>query len=160
MLGLAMSEHTIHLRLGTGYSANLGDRRHWPGGLELGRIKGADGARCRSEAGQHVQLPHAAGPRSEGTSWPRECWIKPKGLLRSEHFQVEGTLVSARASRKSYVPKDAGRPSSSGSQGSRVVDFGSRTASRARVRGMRQVHSALSNPQLAGIALLNTIGAV
>src|SRR6201987_5996555 len=33
-----------------------------------------------------------------------------KGLLSSEHFSVDGTLIEAWASMKSFVPKDGGDP--------------------------------------------------
>jgi hypothetical protein len=43
-----------------------------------------------------------------------------KGLLSSEHFSVDGTLIDAWASMKSFVPKDgSGDPSSSGRNGER-----------------------------------------
>jgi transposase len=35
-----------------------------------------------------------------------------RGLLSSEHFSVDGTLIEAWASMKSFVPKDAGPPPS------------------------------------------------
>jgi transposase len=35
-----------------------------------------------------------------------------KGLLSSEHFSVDGTLIEAWASMKSFVPKDGGDPPS------------------------------------------------
>ncbi len=40
-----------------------------------------------------------------------------KGLLSSEHFSVDGTLIEAWASMKSFVPKDGGDPPSGKSQG-------------------------------------------
>ena len=49
---------------------------------------------------------------------------KAKGLLSSEHFSVDGTLIRAWASHKSFVPKDgAPPPPSSGSRGNPEVDF-------------------------------------
>src|SRR5258706_1729983 len=39
-------------------------------------------------------------------------------LLSSEHFSVDGTLIEAWASMKSFVPKDAGDPPSGKSHGS------------------------------------------
>lgn len=48
---------------------------------------------------------------------------KAKGLLSSEHFSVDGTLVRAWASHKSFVPKDGAPPPSSGSRGNPEVDF-------------------------------------
>ena len=37
-----------------------------------------------------------------------------RSLLSSEHFSVDGTLIEAGASMKSFVPKDCSRPPSSG----------------------------------------------
>jgi len=48
---------------------------------------------------------------------------KAKGLLSSEHFSVDGTLIRAWASHKSFVPKDGAPPPSSGSRGNPEVDF-------------------------------------
>ena len=48
---------------------------------------------------------------------------KAKGLLSSEHFSVDGTLVRAWASHKSFVPKDGAPPPSSGSRSNPEVDF-------------------------------------
>lgn len=48
---------------------------------------------------------------------------KTKGLLSSEHFSVDGTLVRAWASHKSFVPKDGAPPPSSGSRNNPEVDF-------------------------------------
>lgn len=43
-----------------------------------------------------------------------------KGLLSSEHFSVDGTLIDAWASMKSFVPKDgSGEPPSAGRNGER-----------------------------------------
>jgi hypothetical protein len=40
-----------------------------------------------------------------------------KGLLSGEHFSVDGTLIEAWASMKSFVPKDGGEPPSDKNQG-------------------------------------------
>ena len=48
---------------------------------------------------------------------------KAKGLLSSEHFSVDGTLIRAWASHKSFVPKDGAPPPSSGSRGNPEVNF-------------------------------------
>jgi transposase len=48
---------------------------------------------------------------------------KAKGLLSSEHFSVDGTLIRAWASHKSFVPKDGAPPPSSGSRANPEVDF-------------------------------------
>jgi transposase len=46
-----------------------------------------------------------------------------KNLLSAEHFSVDGTLVRAWASQKSFVPKDGAPPPSSGSRSNPEVDF-------------------------------------
>lgn len=48
---------------------------------------------------------------------------KAKGLLSSEHFSVDGTLIRAWASHKSFVPKDGAPPPSAGSRGNPEVNF-------------------------------------
>lgn len=45
------------------------------------------------------------------------------GLLSDEHFTIDGTLIDAWASMKSFRPKDGGNDSSSGSDHNRSVDF-------------------------------------
>ena len=46
-----------------------------------------------------------------------------RGLLSSEHFSVDGTLIRAWASQRSFVPKDGPPPPSSGSQRNPEVNF-------------------------------------
>ena len=48
---------------------------------------------------------------------------KEAKLLSDEHFSVDGTLIRAWASHKSFVPKDGPPPPSSGSRSNREVDF-------------------------------------
>lgn len=48
---------------------------------------------------------------------------RAKHLLSAEHFSVDGTLVRAWASHKSFVSKDGPPPPSSGSRGNPEVDF-------------------------------------
>ena len=48
---------------------------------------------------------------------------KAKGLLSSEHFSVDGTLIRAWASHKSFVPQDGAPPPSGGSRSNPEVDF-------------------------------------
>lgn len=48
---------------------------------------------------------------------------KAKGLLSDEHFSVDGTLIKAWASHKSFVPKDGPPPQQSGSKANPEVDF-------------------------------------
>ncbi len=48
---------------------------------------------------------------------------KQARLLSDEHFSVDGTLIRAWASHKSFVPKDGPPPPSSGSRSNPEVDF-------------------------------------
>jgi len=48
---------------------------------------------------------------------------RAKRLLSCEHFSVDGTLIRAWASHKSFVRKDGAPPPSSGSRGNPEVDF-------------------------------------
>lgn len=48
---------------------------------------------------------------------------RAKRLLSSEHFSVDGTLIRAWASHKSFVPKDGAPPPSGGSRANPEVDF-------------------------------------
>jgi transposase len=48
---------------------------------------------------------------------------KEAKLLSDEHFSVDGTLIRAWASHKSFVPKDGPPPPSSGSRSNPEVDF-------------------------------------
>jgi transposase len=48
---------------------------------------------------------------------------KAADLLSDEHFSVDGTLIRAWASHKSFVPKDGPPPPSSGSSSNPEVDF-------------------------------------
>jgi len=67
-----------------------------------------------------------------------------RGLLSSDHFSVDGTLIEAWASMKSFVPKDGGDPpSGSGHDGG-----GSRNAER-NFRGEKRkndTHSSTTDP--------------
>lgn len=45
------------------------------------------------------------------------------GLLSAEHFSVDGTLIRAWASHKSFVPKDGSPPDKGGSKSNPEVDF-------------------------------------
>ena len=48
---------------------------------------------------------------------------KAAQLLSDEHFSVDGTLIRAWASHKSFVPKDGPPPPSSGSRSNPEIDF-------------------------------------
>ncbi len=61
----------------------------------------------------------AAGVLFDGVvAQARSC-----GLLSSEHFSVDGTLVRAWASLKSFVPKDGPPPPASGSKSNPEINF-------------------------------------
>src|SRR5262245_61357382 len=61
--------------------------------------------------------------------WTVLAQARAKGLLSSEHFSVDGTLVRAWASQKSFVPKDGPPPPASGSKSNPEVDFRGRPRS-------------------------------
>jgi IS5 family transposase len=46
-----------------------------------------------------------------------------RGLLSDEHFTVDGTLIEAAASLKSFKPRDGGPPPDDGDPGNPSVDF-------------------------------------
>jgi len=46
-----------------------------------------------------------------------------RGLLSDEHFTIDGTLIEAAASLKSFKPKDGAPPSDDGDPGNPAVDF-------------------------------------
>jgi transposase len=46
-----------------------------------------------------------------------------RGLLSDEHFTVDGTLIEAAASLKSFKPRDGGNPPDDGDHGNPSVDF-------------------------------------
>jgi transposase len=48
---------------------------------------------------------------------------RAKGLLSAEHFSVDGTLIRAWASHKSFVPKDGPPPPASGPKNNPEVNF-------------------------------------
>jgi transposase len=60
-------------------------------------------------------------------------------LLSSEHFSVDGTLIRAWASQKSFVPKDGPPPPSSGSQSNPEVDF-------KRQKRSNDTHASATDP--------------
>jgi transposase len=64
---------------------------------------------------------------------------KEAQLLSSEHFSVDGTLIRAWASHKSFVPKDGPPPPSSGSQSNPEVDF-------KRQKRSNDTHASSSDP--------------
>jgi transposase len=60
-------------------------------------------------------------------------------LLSSEHFSVDGTLIRAWASHKSFVPKDGPPPPSSGSRSNPEVDF-------KRQKRSNETHASTTDP--------------
>jgi transposase len=61
-------------------------------------------------------------------------------LLSAEHFSVDGTLIRAWASLKSFVPKDGPPPDKSGSKSNPEVDFKRQQRSNA-------THASTSDPE-------------
>jgi transposase len=64
---------------------------------------------------------------------------KEAQLLSSEHFSVDGTLIRAWASQKSFVPKDGPPPPSSGSRSNPEVDF-------KRQKRSNETHASTTDP--------------
>jgi hypothetical protein len=64
-----------------------------------------------------------------------------KRLLSTDHFSVDGTLVEAWASMKSFRPKDgSGEPPASGGGRNREADFHGQTRS-------NETHASTTDPQ-------------
>lgn len=61
------------------------------------------------------------------------------GLLSAEHFSVDGTLIRAWASHKSFVPKDGPPPDKTGSKGNPEVDF-------KRQKRTNDTHASTTDP--------------
>ena len=64
---------------------------------------------------------------------------KEAQLLSAEHFSVDGTLIRAWASHKSFVPKDGPPPPSSGSRSNPEVDF-------KRQKRSNETHASTTDP--------------
>ena len=64
---------------------------------------------------------------------------KEAQLLSSEHFSVDGTLIRAWASHKSFVPKDGPPPLSAGSRSNPEVDF-------KRQKRSNETHASTTDP--------------
>ncbi|MBA2707665.1 MAG: IS5 family transposase [Gemmatimonadaceae bacterium] len=64
---------------------------------------------------------------------------KEAQLLSDEHFSVDGTLIRAWASHKSFVPKDGPPPPSSGSRSNPEVDF-------KRQKRSNDTHASTTDP--------------
>jgi len=65
---------------------------------------------------------------------------KEAQLLSDEHFSVDGTLIRAWASHKSFVPKDGPPPPSSGSRTNSEVDFKGKKRS-------NETHASTTDPE-------------
>jgi transposase len=61
------------------------------------------------------------------------------GLLSAEHFSVDGTLIRAWASHKSFVPKDGPPPDRGGSKRNPEVDF-------KRQKRSNETHASTTDP--------------
>lgn len=61
-------------------------------------------------------------------------------LLSTDHFSVDGTLIRAWASNKSFVPKDGPPPDKTGSQSNPEVDF-------KRQKRSNATHASSSDPE-------------
>ena len=64
---------------------------------------------------------------------------KDADLLSAEHFSVDGTMIRAWASHKSFVPKDGPPPPSSGSRNNPEVDFKGK-------RRSNDTHASITDP--------------
>jgi transposase len=82
------------------------------------------------------------------------------GLLSTEHFTVDGTLLEAYASLKSFQPKDAPAPPSDDDPGNPSVDFHGQTRSNQTHQSTTDPDSRLfrkSNGQTARLAYTGTV---
>ena len=64
---------------------------------------------------------------------------RSEGLLSKEHFSVDGTLIKAWASQKSFVPRKGPKPPRGGSRSNPEVDF-------KGTRRTRETHVSSSDP--------------
>jgi transposase len=81
-------------------------------------------------------------------------------LLSSEHFSVDGTLIRAWASVKSFVPKDGPPPDKSGSKNNPEVDFKGQKRSNATHVSTSDPDSQLSTKSKKAEALPSFMGHV
>jgi hypothetical protein len=82
------------------------------------------------------------------------------GLLSSEHFSVDGTLIRAWASHKSFVPKDGPPPDKGGSQGNPEVDFKRQKRSNATHASTTDPDARLMTKSNSGEAIPAYVGNV
>ncbi|MSQ53032.1 MAG: IS5 family transposase [Betaproteobacteria bacterium] len=78
---------------------------------------------------------------------------KAKGLLSSEHFSVDGTLIRAWASHKSFVPKDGAPPPGSGPRNNPDVDFKGQ-------RRTNETHQSKTDPDSKLATKSSKVGAI
>jgi transposase len=85
---------------------------------------------------------------------------KAAGLLSAEHFTVDGTLLEAYASLKSFHPKDQPTPPSDDDPGNPTVDFHGQTRSNVTHQSTTDPDSRLfrkGNGQTARLAYCGTV---
>lgn len=76
-----------------------------------------------------------------------------QGLLSKEHFSVDGTMIRAWASHKSFVPKKGRQPPRGGSRSNPEVDF-------KGTKRTRDTHASTSDPDALLYTKSNKAGAV
>jgi transposase len=85
---------------------------------------------------------------------------KKAQLLSSEHFSVDGTLIRAWASHKSFVPKEGPPPDKTGSNGNPEVDFKRQKRSNDTHASVTDPDARLATKSNAGEAIPAYIGTV
>ena len=76
-----------------------------------------------------------------------------EGLLSGEHFSVDGTLIRAWASHKSFVPKDGPPPPQSGSRSNPEVDY-------KGAKRTNDTHESTTDPQSRLFTKSSKVGAI
>ena len=69
--------------------------------------------------------------------------VNDQGLLSDEHFTVDGTLIEAAASLKSFKPRDGQSPPDDGDRGNPSVDFGGQRRRNATHQSTRDPEARL-----------------
>ena len=83
-------------------------------------------------------------------SWSRRART---GCSPSEHFSVDGTLIRAWASHKSFVPKDGAPPPASGIRSNPEVDFKGQTRT-------NDTHESRTDPDCRLFTKSDKVGAI
>jgi len=78
---------------------------------------------------------------------------RAQGLLSAEHFSVDGTLIRAWASHKSFVPKDGPPPPQSGSRANPEVDY-------KGTQRTNDTHASTTDPQARLYTKSAKVGAI